>query len=212
MSERDRGDRPKRTWREKDQARERGGASSSRTDDRRAPNADRASSEYKAQLDALFAKGGLAKLAEVMQNRGGGTTPAPAPASPTEGDADPRAAAAAPAVAAPAAPAAPAKDDGRLLLRTKILEALGRDEISRAVDRYLKQAGELPDDFEVLEQALEHTKAERVIDVLARLGKILQARQPKRSRTLAGKLRLLAETSSDDDVRQKANEVRPLLK
>ncbi len=185
-----------------DQARERGGSASSRSDGDRAnkPN-DRASSEHKAQLEALFAKGGLAKLAEVAQARSNSSAPIVAASTPTQGDEG----------RAPAAPPAPPRDDAKLLLRAKILEALGREEISRAVDRYLKQY-ELPDDFEVLEQALEHTKQERVLETLDRLEKLLELRQPKRSRTLAGKLRLLAETASDDDVRARAEAVRPKLK
>ena len=89
------------------------------------------------------------------------------------------------------------------------MEALGRDEISRTVDRYVKAHG-WPNDFEILEQALEHTKPERQIEAMDALEKLLEREKPKRSRTLAGKLRFIEETS-DGDLRDQAARIRTKL-
>lgn len=238
MSERDRGDRPKKSWRELDAARgkprpqrddrDRGGSSSS------SGGMDaRASKQYRAALDALFAKGEVGKLAEKLTSGPGGRIdpadivrggPAPrndAPAmsgtggggasgnAPSSTSASPTPAAPERAKAPPAPAAPPPKEDGRAALRKKVLEALGRDEISRAVDRYVKAHG-WPNDFEILEQALEHNKADRQTEAMTQLEKLLEREKPKRSRTLAGKLRFIEETS-DGDLRDQAARIRARL-
>ena len=70
---------------------------------------------------------------------------------------------------------------------------------------------EVPDDFEVLEQALEHQKPERVAEALNVLDTLLSREKPKRSRTLAGKLRFLEETSDDAELRTSAARIRAKL-
>jgi type IV secretory pathway VirB10-like protein len=179
-----------------------------------------ASKQYRAALDALFAKGEVGKLAEKMTPNGprldphdlvrGGTgrpNDPPATSAPTPS------ATPAPTIErvqkAPAAPPPPPKDDARAVLRKKVLEALGRDEISRAIDRYVKAHG-WPNDFEILEQALEHNKPDRQAEAMAALEKLLEREKPKRSRTLAGKLRLIEETS-DGDLRDAAARIRAKL-
>src|SRR5207248_5154171 len=109
---------------------------------------------------------------------------------------------------APPAPAhVPPKEDGRAALRKKVIEALGRDEITRAVDRYVKAHG-WPNDFEILEQALEHHKDARQAEAMEQLEKLLSREKPKRSRTLAGKLRFIEETSDSTDLREQAARIR----
>jgi hypothetical protein len=109
------------------------------------------------------------------------------------------------------ASATPAKvDDGRAALRKKVIEALAREEISRAVDRYVKQLG-WPADFEVLEQALEHTKVERQAEAMTQLEQLLTRDKPKRWRTLAGKLRFIEETSDSSELREQAARIRAKL-
>jgi hypothetical protein len=192
----------------------------------------RESKQYRAALDALFAKGEVGKLAEKLTGGPGGgrIDPAdivrggPAPKSDTpsmSGGSGGSGAAATTASATPSAPervtakAAPApappppKEDGRAALRKKVLEALGRDDISRAIDRYVKAHG-WPNDFEILEQALEHNKPERQTEAMTQLEKLLEREKPKRSRTLAGKLRFIEETS-DGDLRDQAARIRAKL-
>jgi hypothetical protein len=252
MSERDRGDRPKKSWREMDAQRDRAGPRPARGEGggNRGPNKDgmdaRASKQYRAALDALFEKGEVGKFAEKLSggpgasridpqdlvrgtHRGGSDSPAMSgagssskggsspgnspgnspggsaggPSSSGGGDAPTR------APAAPTPAAAPPKEDGRAALRKKVIEALGRDEISRAIDRYVKAHG-WPNDFEILEQALEHTKSDRQTEAMTHLEQLLAREKPKRSRTLAGKLRFIEETS-DGDLRDQAARIRAKL-
>jgi hypothetical protein len=188
-------DRPKKSWRDIDAQRDRSGGGSRPP---QSPHAEKksehASKQYRAQLDALFEKGGVGKLAEKLA---GGPPSLRAPEPPK-------------AAPTPAPPPPPAKEDPRAVLRKKVLEALGRDEISRAFDRYLKGHG-MPSDFELLEQGLEHNKDERIQEVLAALEQLLERDKPKRSRTLVGKLRFIEETSSDAELRQFAARVRGKL-
>jgi hypothetical protein len=195
VSERDRDrDRPKKSWREIDSQRDRSGGSRPQGQPKPSPRqAEQASKNYRAQLDALFAKGEVGKFAAKLAGGPPGMRSEPAPAKKEE--------------AAPPPPPEPPKEDPRAVLRKKLLEALGRDEISRAFDRYLKAHG-MPADFELLEQGLEHNKPERQLDVLGALDKLLDKEKPKRSRTLVGKLRFIEETSSDDDLKSAATRIR----
>jgi hypothetical protein len=242
MSERDRGDRPKKSWREMDAARDR--PRPPRDDRGREPARPgtgggmdaRASKQYRAALDALFEKGEVGKIAEKLSGgpgasrvdpvdvvHGRSTAPAserPSPASerssvserPGSGERGSGGSDREPASSArtPAPPPPPAKEDGRAAMRKKIIEALGRDEISRAIDRYVKALG-WPNDFEILEQALEHNKAERQAEAMEQLDKLLAREKPKRSRTLAGKLRFIEETSDSSDLREQAARIRAKL-
>lgn len=240
MSERDRGDRPdraKKSWREMDAMRGKPRPSRDDRGDSRSSAMDaRASKQYRAALDALFEKGEVGKLAEKLTpggprldphdlvrggtGRPGGETPAMsgggASGAASSGGASSMPAAAPPPERAPAKAPSPApsaaaqqKDDARSVLRKKVIEALGRDEISRAIDRYVKAHG-WPNDFEILEQALEHNKPERQTEAMEALEKLLEREKPKRSRTLAGKLRFIEETS-DGDLRDHAARIRAKL-
>lgn len=197
----DRDDRPKKSWREIDAQRDGARRSEPRPERGRSQAAEeRASKQYRAELDALFEKGEVGKLAEKM------ISPARQPPALVDPPLKPAKAPEPPPEAKPADKG----DDPRAVLRKKILTALGRDEISRAFDRYVKAHG-LPRDFELLEQALEHVKDERVMEVLATLDSMLERDKPKRSRTLAGKLRFLEETSGDPELRAHAARVRARL-
>src|SRR3954468_13517272 len=68
MSGRDRGDRPKKSWREMDAMRDRAGPRKPREEPARPGEAmdARASKQYRAALDALFAKGEVGKLADKL--------------------------------------------------------------------------------------------------------------------------------------------------
>jgi hypothetical protein len=232
VSERDRGDRPKKSWRELDAQRDRAGGRASGGDRPRPASAqsERASKQHRAALDALFAKGELGKFAEKLGAPGGARAPATpasaqananananapananadAPAGGTAADDAPAPRRAAPAPSEAPKPASPA-DEARATLRKKILAALGREEISRAVDKYCKAHG-MPADFEILEQALEHTRADRVADALDALAALLERERPKRSRTLVSKLRFIEETWGDPELARRAAAVRQKL-
>src|SRR4051812_37572773 len=122
MSERDRGDRPKKSWREMDASRDKPRTSTPRPEGgpSRAQE-DRASKAYRAQLDALFERGEVGKFAEKMvQSRADAPSnlvgqPMPQPKKPEP--------------AAP--PPEPKEEDPRSALRKKIVTAIGREEISR---------------------------------------------------------------------------------
>jgi hypothetical protein len=208
--DRDRGERSKKSWREIDAQRDRSRSGGAPSGGARAPglSSERSSKQYRAALDALFEKGEVAKFAEKLTSPPPRSTPAPLPAAPAPAESEPRRAA--PVESAPAAPKPSPADEARAVLRKKILTALGRDEITRAVDRYVKAHG-LPADFEVLEQALDHQKEERVREVLAALDALLAREKPKRSRTLAGKLRFIEETSDDAELKTQAAALRARL-
>src|SRR5262245_60177691 len=129
MGDRDR-DRPKKSWRDVDKQRDGSRSSSPPRPQNAASQAqqDRASKSYRAQLDALFERGELGKFAEkITQSRGDSVLGPPMPAKKPEAPAAP---------AEPPPPAAPAAEDPRAVLRKKIVTAIGREEISRAVDKY----------------------------------------------------------------------------
>lgn len=230
MSERDRGDRPKKSWREMDAARDRAGPRPPRDKNDRPQGSSnsgsggmdaRASKSYRAALDALFAKGEVGKLAEKLSGAPGAARVDPVDVvhgreqkreSPLDNarssSSSDREQPNTPRAAAP--PPEPVKEDGRAPLRKKVLEALGRDEITRAVDRYVKSHG-WPNDFEILEQALEHTKDERQAEAMEQLDKLLSKEKPKRSRSLAGKLRFIEETTDSPELRDQAARIRAKL-
>ena len=200
MAERD-GDRPKKSWREIDTRRDRssqaGSSSSPRSGDGQARSAaDRASKQYRAALEALFDKGAVGKVAEKL-----GASPL-APASPPVPAATPG-----PPRATPPIPAA---DAARQALRKKVIEAIGRDAVTRTVDKFLKEHP-LPEDWELLEQVLEHRDDDRVRAAIDLLDGMLGRDRPKRSRLLAAKLRFIEETSDDRELRARAAAVRARL-
>ncbi|PSM32011.1 hypothetical protein BVG81_002460 [Haliangium sp. UPWRP_2] len=223
-------DRPKMSWRDIDKRRDgashgkngagRGGLPTTQEEARQ--------KQYRAALEAAFEKGELGKLADKLNltSRGGATTPAPAAPTPSNGShanasssqsprPEPTARPAEVAAATPAAsPAAEDKSgkkkvvgklaEDRSHLRKKLVEAVGRGEISRAAEKFLVRYP-IPDDHEVLEQLLEHERESRVSEAIARIAHLLDRNQmPKRSRALCGKLRYIAETSRDTELKQAA--------
>lgn len=226
--------RPKKSWRDIDKARDGSRGSRQGSEPRRDPQADREQKQYRAALEALFEKGGIGKLADKLSATGARgplsaedlrnlpkesdesgaaealAREAEAADAPSGTPAPVAAAASTPAAAEGRVGAAAGKKKGaedRVGLRRKLLEAAGRQEISRAAEKYLERFP-LPDDHEVLEQLLEHEKEPRVLQAMERIGHLLDLRQtPKRSRALCGKLRYLADTASSDEVRRKAQEL-----
>lgn len=203
MADSNRGTGPRKSWKERDAQKDRGGGARREEprNERTVEKDARSSKQYRAALEALFEKGGLAKVAEKLGGAG-----VPAAAHPPQAQ----------PASIPGAPAGPpptkviVAPDERTVLRKKIIDAIGRDEITRAMDRWLKEFP-LPADFEVLEQAIEHRKEDRVLEVLALLEKMLEKDKPKRSRMLAAKLRFLEETCGDKEMSDTAIRLRARL-
>jgi hypothetical protein len=205
-------DRPKLSWREIDKRRAGGGSGSSGRSSaptNRPPHGEETrQKQYRAVLEAAFAKGEMGKLADKLNlvSRSGPPeepkpTPAPAAAPPTAASSD-----GVPAEAdtgkKPGAKKKPAEDKASLF--RKLAEAANRQEISRAAEKYLARFP-MPDDHEFLEQILEHEKESRIREAIIRIGELLDRRHmPRRTRALIGKLRYLTETSFSDDIREMA--------
>lgn len=214
-------DRPKRTWREIDKLRAGGTSHSSRggsANDRPGPGSgeEARQKQYRAALEAAFAKGELGKLADKLSLSGRATpaeetknapaavsAPPAAPASPVPPSAgSPTAAAAASKGASKKKPT----EDKATLMR-KLVEAGNRQEISRAAEKYLGRFP-MPDDHEFLEQLLEHEKETRIAEAMQRIGELLDRRQvPRRTRALIGKLRYLSETAGNEELRDRAKQL-----
>ena len=204
-------DREKKSWREIDARREKPRDAGSSSLHARLQD-EQKSKHYRAALDALFQKGGFDKVARAL----GREDPTPESTPPLTADSPPPppegTAGAATAKTAKTSKEAkpPTETEARFAARKKILEAVGRDEISRAIDRYLAR-WPLPEDWEVLEQALEHSDETKVGAALDRLGALLAREKPRRARTLVAKLRYLEDTARDLDVQGRAGEVRRRL-
>ncbi|MCS6912469.1 MAG: hypothetical protein RMK29_10865 [Myxococcales bacterium] len=186
-------DRPRRSWRDIDRARD-GAAGMRAAGPTREREEERAQKQYRAALEEAFERGELGKLAEKLAS------------PPIRLAAEPQPAAEVTPPPEPPAPPPPVrrKADDRATLRKKVLEAVGRHDITRAVERYLERFP-MPDDHEFLEQVLEHEQEGRVMEAIRHIDALLDERVlPRRSRALCGKLRYLAETSPSDPLREMA--------
>src|SRR5215471_20083160 len=198
-------DRPKKSWREIDSKRDRSqhrGPSEKRED---SPfgggrKGEQRQKTYRSQLDRLFESGGIGKLVaeqekqkqEELAQKMGMRPPAPA------------------AGEKPAEPTAPPAEDGRIKKLAQVRDAIGPDQITKAVDGYLK-GYPWPNDLDFLSAALEHRDEDIIREALTRLASALAAGKPRRAATLAGRLRTLEELGGDDEIRKKASELRRKL-
>jgi hypothetical protein len=199
-------DRPKKSWREIDSKRDRSqhrGPSEKRDDSPfgGGKKGEQRQKTYRSQLDRLFESGGIGKLVaeqekqkqeELAQKMGMRPAPAAAPAD------------------KPAEPATPPADEGRIKKLATVRDAIGPDAITKAVSGYLK-AYPWPNDLDFLSAALEHRDEDIIREALTRLASALAAGKPRRAATLAGRLRTLEELGADDEIRQKASELRRKL-
>jgi hypothetical protein len=202
MAEDDRGQRPpreRRSWRDIDNARERGGQRSGPGTQRGSDEPSAAASRsYRAQLEKLFDKGEAAKLLGDRAARG-----APSAGSGGSGGAGQ-------SPSGGAAGAAGKEGESKLALMRAVKSAVGREAITAAVDALLARYP-LPDDIEVLEQVLEHTDKKNVQAALQKLMKMLERVRPKRARTMLARLRTIEEISGDAELAQLAVKVRDKL-
>jgi hypothetical protein len=203
-------DKRKKSWREIDAGRDRSGGSGRAPSDGRSPDSKlkdvQKSKQYRAALDALFEKGGFDKVAEVLGKSPGAPSSLSKPA-------EPAAEAKAPAAAAAPAPAPKPVDPAdatRQALKKKILEAIGREEITRAIDKYAAK-WPLPAEWEVLEQALEHTDRARVEEAIGTMELMVAREKPRRARALLGKLRFIEETMVGEELAKRAAALRGKL-
>ena len=198
-------DRPKKSWREIDSKRDRSQQRSpgERRDDSAfggGRKGEQRQKTYRSQLDRLFESGGIGKLVaeqekqkqEELAQKMGMRPPTPAAAD------------------KPAQPAAPPADEGRIKKLALVRDAIGPDAITKAVDGYLK-GYPWPSDLDFLSAALEHRDEDIIREALMRLASALAAGKPRRAATLAGRLRTLEELGADDEIRQKASELRRKL-
>lgn len=234
-------ERPKMSWREIDKVRSGGGSSSRGSGSSHRSGGgprtgggggrgteDPHQKQYRAALEAAFAKGELGKLADKLNLLGRGS-PSDEPSRPTTNppasekpslsermiataeravvpEPTPVSAEAAAADSAAKKKAAGKKKagDDKPSLHRKLLEAPSRHEISKAAERYLAKFP-MPDDHEFLEQLLDHEQDGRIKEALARITQLLDRRlPPRRTRALIGKLRYLTETNSDELIRETA--------
>jgi hypothetical protein len=193
MSDRD---RPKRSWREIDAVREGGrrDAGARPSSAREATAQDKASRDHRAALDKLFAKGEVGKYAEKL-GIGAKTTSVTKPVEPAP---------------APEPVKPSAEELERISLRKKILEGTAREAVARAFDRYTKIAG-MPKDWELLERGLDHPRGDRLAEVLTEIEALLTREKPRRTRSLDGRLRFIAETHEDTELRARAEALRTRL-
>jgi hypothetical protein len=195
-------DKPKRSWKEIDSRRD----GARRSDDGKPAGASsaadaKASRAHRAALDALFEKGELGKYAEKLGLGVPGGAPKPAADAPKTPAAP---------VRDPEADARAERDAERGALRKKVLEGTTRDAVGRAFDRYCKAYG-MPKDWELLERGLEHPRDARLAEVLTEVEALLAIEKPRRVRTLDGRLRFIAETHEDHELRARAVAIRARL-
>jgi hypothetical protein len=208
-------ERPKRSWREIDQMRDRSSPRSPAGDKSGGLPKQVSQKSYRAALDRLFETGGIAKLvADQEQQKRLEEEKAqeqPAASQPTnEPGAEAKPAKPIRSIAPSGAAAAVSAEESRLALLARARDAIGRDPITNAVEAYLARQP-WPEDFDFLGQALEHRDDARIREALERLDTLLQREKPRRARTLQARLRTLEETSSEPDLRTLATQVRNRL-
>lgn len=92
-----------------------------------------------------------------------------------------------------------------------ILDAVGTASIGRAIDEFEAGFGELPDDPEILTQALDHPDEARAAVALARLRDYLAGHSPPRRTLMLQRVKALEARTESDEVRAIADDVRKLL-
>ena len=110
----------------------------------------------------------------------------------------------------PEAKARSEKETEKVALRKKLVESIGRDAIARAFDKFVKAYG-MPSDWELLEKGLEHPDDDTLVEVMTAIEAALGREKPRRARTLDGRLRFIAETHADEELRARASAIRARL-
>jgi hypothetical protein len=99
----------------------------------------------------------------------------------------------------------------RQLALRAILDASGPAEAAKAIDEFQAKFGELPDDPEVLGQALLHTDEAVLLDALVRLQRYLAGHVVARKVLLIQRTKEVELRAESEDLRAAADRVRDLL-
>jgi hypothetical protein len=86
----------------------------------------------------------------------------------------------------------------------------GTDQFEPAVKTYLDQYG-LPDDWSTLSLLLDYSDSEKVLQVLAAMKDVYEARSPTEKQGFKAKVDILAMTATDSDLRDFAEEMLKTL-
>ena len=210
MSHDRRRDGSKLTYAERDkQRRERGqqGRPEPAAGPARSHQADKS---YRAALEKAFATGRVQEMADSLAKHNTISLALPTttlrPATGAE--------LAPPPAAAAAATRRPAMDPAvaeRRDLTEKIRSAENARDTAKAIDKYLTRFTALPRDWDILEKALAHARADVVIAALGELEAWLAREKPRRNRSLGMQLTILADTHDDGEVQAHAARVRAAL-
>ena len=206
MSNDRRRDGSKPSFSERDNRRRQGDGS---RDDRSGIQQGHGQKSYRAALEQAFDSGKLKEFAASMARQNAVEPASPARTVPVA-DAETVPNAAPPPPRRPPRPVDPAVAERRKLL-AKINSAETAKDTARALQRYLQVVGELPGNFEILEKALGHLEIRIVLRALEQLQAMIEAKRPRRSRSLAVQLDILSENHEDADVRELAKSVRATL-
>jgi hypothetical protein len=86
----------------------------------------------------------------------------------------------------------------------------GTDQFETAVKNYIDQYG-LPDDWSTLSLLLDYSDSEKVLQALAAMKNLYEARSPIEKQGFKAKVDILAMTASDSDLRDFAEEMLKAL-
>lgn len=170
-------DRPRKSWREIDKARDGSSHRKERPDasmlTRR--SSGRSQKSYRAALDRLFDSG---KIADLVEKKDPGSTK---PNGDTEGE-------------------------SRIKMLKKIRDAGDRDEVTRTTDAYLKEY-DLPEDMEVLPRLLEHRDPDVQLQAMTRIDELLETQRPKRTRAMVGQLKMIRDFADEQEMMELADKL-----
>lgn len=102
----------------------------------------------------------------------------------------------------------PESGPNRIRLLVDIRGAAEPDEITRAIDAFVRAFGDLPDEVDLWAQAAWHDDIEIVRTALSKLPALLASQPLKRTRALVGRLRYLEDLAEDPEMRRQAAELR----
>ena len=163
----------------------------------------RAVSQHRAALEALFAPKPDSSRASDGE-----------PSSEGRGSGAPRGRDSSPGGKAPGRivltppPSSDPKVTERQKLLSKLLNAEGRPNVSRACDDFLKAGHTFPDEQDVYLQLLEHGNEEHVRSAIDSLGTLLNGELPKRKAVLESRLRRIEQFAEEPTTRAAAEALR----